>query len=645
MRSLVIVLAALALSAETLPEEVVQFDRAMRASQLKDAGSIIDRLIVKRTPPDGQPRRDALLNAMMGRLYFAAHQDLPAASYLANAPLEQLPSELRAETALARGRTLEFRGDTRSALAAFREIAVGDVNEAQRRQATLGVARQMLAANPSAARDQVLALSNGPAASDRWQARYLVALASSLLGDGATAARMADAAWSDAASAPPNDLAPLHVATLRAGLAAARNDLVAERAMLTASNGLAASTSPGLSEQLPVCGDDGVKPSDFVTFGIVTGPYYTRRLFPIAASRPEVVPAFYDRLAGISLIKGGGGIGPIGTIATVSCRSAVSPVFQRVPAVDDPLTVWFATHGLYPASSISEADDKQINAIADRIDSLKARFGNESALLIAPRWQLMTLLETRARSGDPVQRGQIIDLQQQVAAGLRREGAPNWLLQPIESRSNVPRESEAIEASLRKALHDSPFPVARALVAEMIGNFRGEVPLALWRLLLELDPPATLNRRERQAWLLHRAVAQRILGRKDQARITIASAGFEKDLCVAADSGPKLLEQHFSYQDYPAELIAGEQEGTVIFEFDVGTSGEVNSPRIIVSLPAGLFDQPSRKGISAVRFTTADRNGKPYACRGQAQSLIWKLQDRDDFWTPSFVPSPPSETV
>ena len=102
--------------------------------------------------------------------------------------------------------------------------------------------------------------------------------------------------------------------------------------------------------------------------------------------------------------------------------------------------------------------------------------------------------------------------------------------------------------------------------------------------------------RERQAWLRRLADAQRSLGKNGDASRTLASAGFERDLCVMGNSQPKLLEQHFSYSDYPPGLIAGEQEGSVLFDFNLSPSGAIAGERIVYSLPAGIFRRPERQG-------------------------------------------------
>src|SRR5438270_6713628 len=302
MRSVLLVLAAAALTAESPPPPPLQaqidkFDTALAQYRFTDAATVLDKLIEQRTPSDGKPRPDPLLNALFGRFYLAARETGPAGIYLDHAPIQEIPQALRSATALDHGRSLEFRGDRTAAVAAYREAAAAAVTDGERRRATLGIARQLLPNNPSAAGPDLTAIANGTLTPERWRANYLLAASASLTGDSQAARRLADQAWADALDAPVSDLATLHVATLRAGLAAARHDEATERAMLIATNGLSVSANWALSAQLPVCGDHGITPSDYVTFGFVSGPYVTQELIPIAASRVEAVAPFADSLA------------------------------------------------------------------------------------------------------------------------------------------------------------------------------------------------------------------------------------------------------------------------------------------------------------------------------------------------------------
>ena len=641
-------LTALALVAAAPPPDSATFEQALESSNLGDAATLVDRLLVERTPADGAPRSDPLLNALIGRLLLAGQNANAAALYLDHLSLADLPPALRQATAMAHGRALELRGDRLAALAAYRAAADAGPATPQGRRAVIGEARQLLADDQASARTLLLGIANGPPTPERWNANYLLSAVDSLAGDPQSAARFADQAWVQALQAPASDLAPIHVAALRGALAAAVHDLPAERAMLLATNGLTTAASTGLSSQLPVCGDRGLRPTDYVIFAYVAGPYLTRDLIPVAASRPAAIAPFHDALQAVAPIKIDANTAPVGTTFKVSCRTIVSPNYAK-PLVVDPLLEWFVTKGIYPASASNEAEDAQVNAIADRIDALERRFGKESPLLIGPRWQMILLLEKRAQAGAAVSPGQVAGLSSQVAKGMRQAGAPEWIVRTIELRSAIEqtasnqRNASANVSTLnqlaRQQLLLAPFRIARQQLSSVTANLKSEWPAEASQLVLDLNAqlPADIMGRERQAWLLYVLQAQEALGKTKEGKTALSSAGLSPDLCVLAEEDPALLEQRFSYKDYPHDLQIGDQEGTVLLDFDLSPSGTVSGHRVLYSLPSNLFDEASAKGLSSLRYTPAKKSGKAVACNGLVQPIVWRLEGNDDFAIPTFT--------
>src|SRR4051812_19364608 len=100
MRFLFVILAAAALSAETPAADFKPYEQALAGYHFEEAAAFIDKLIEQRSPAAGTPRPDALLNALMGRLYLRAHNVDAAATYLDHAPLVDVPAALRVATAL-----------------------------------------------------------------------------------------------------------------------------------------------------------------------------------------------------------------------------------------------------------------------------------------------------------------------------------------------------------------------------------------------------------------------------------------------------------------------------------------------------------------------------------------------------------------
>jgi hypothetical protein len=202
MRPVLLALAAVALTAESAPSpvplpidvQVQQFEQALNESRLTEAATVLDKLIAQRTPGDGKPRPDPLLNALFGRFYLAANESAPAAIYLDRAPIPELPPSLRAATALDHGRALGLRGDRAAALQAYREAAAAAGTDGERRRAALGLATQSLADNPSGVRSDLASISGGALTPERWRANFLRAASASLTGNAQEAQRFADQA-------------------------------------------------------------------------------------------------------------------------------------------------------------------------------------------------------------------------------------------------------------------------------------------------------------------------------------------------------------------------------------------------------------------------------------------------------------------
>lgn len=647
MRFLVLPIAAFALVAAAPPPfEPTKFDRAIERSDYAEAGQIVDSLVAERMPPDGQPRQDSLLNALLGRLFLAAHQTAGAAAYLRHVNAAEIPATLRSSALLARGKAIEMEGHRTEALDAYRLAAAAADDPAAKREAVMGEARQLLVDNPEAARALVAPYSAATTPRERWEALAIMAIAASLSGNPSTADQLSQRAWADSVSAAPAALGPARVSVIRAGLAAQRGDRQAQLAMLIAANAMSTSANSTISSQLPVCGDDGIKPDDYVVFGIIVGPYNTNSLIPIAASRPAAVAPFYDRLAGRDLVKRATDSSANGTTVTLSCRSSVSSDFGALGPEPDPLLDWFVNKGIYPASAAFQIDDKAINKISTRVDEIAARYGAASPLLLEAKWQLLTALQMRAATGGDVALGTLVDLRSALAAGFRRTGAPDWFGQMLETDNELQGlgssgdfSQSKFEAIMRKKLLAAPFSQSRTVVRTMLDQTR-EIPQGIARIVTEIagKTPEDLPLRERQAWLLTVARAQKGLGRQQDALSTIRSTRLDSNSCAAVSKSPELLEMGFTSDDYPTELIPADQEGYSLFEFEVDRNGRAQSPRALVSMPSGLFDQATRKGLEALRYTAASQGKNDVSCRGEVQSVVWRLQSGEQVGSPPILP-------
>ena len=650
MRVIALAAVFLALGGAAAPAfDPAEFNRAIEAADYKRAASIVDALIADRTPVDGKPRPDPLINALTGRVLLLARQPGPATIYFAHVDWSGVPSSLRAASLLAYAKSLELQGRRPEALEVYRKAAAETgPADAAHSAALLGVARQLLVTNPAEAAQLVAPMASTANTRTRWQVLQIMAIAASLSGDAAAGSSLASRAWADASNADASDLAPMKVAVTRAALAAQRGNTSEELAMLIAANSLGIGKTDALSAQLPVCGEDGVRPDDFVIFGIVVGPYNTNSLIPVAASRKEVVQAFYDRLDGWDLINRASEESAQGTIVTLACRSIVSSNYAASAAFSDPLLEWFVQKGIYPAELRFDVSDEAVNRISTRIDDLVARFGRDSPLLLEPEFQLANFLWLRATQGADIPVGRVLEHRRNLVNGLRREGAPVWIADFMDLQSHqVIGGSGDVSASAlmnlaQRQLDSLPWPLARDLLRGSLANLSGDPPTTMEQMVVELDSrmPSTLPLRERQAWLLNVARAKRYLGQTSEIRKLAERGSFHRRLCDTAEQPPKILKNDFNYDDYPPAMMAAEQQGYAEFELEISATGQVKTPRMIVSLPSGMFDEPTRDGFGKLQYSAANDGRGNFDCKGFTQGVVWKLQ------SPSFEYSPliPSQT-
>jgi hypothetical protein len=68
----------------------------------------------------------------------------------------------------------------------------------------------------------------------------------------------------------------------------------------------------------------------------------------------------------------------------------------------------------------------------------------------------------------------------------------------------------------------------------------------------------------------------------------------------------------------------------VFFEFGLSPVGAPTDARIIYSLPSGLFDAISSKGLDTLLYAPPTRAGAPASCVGVYQSIRWQLEGSSD---------------
>ncbi len=82
---------------------------------------------------------------------------------------------------------------------------------------------------------------------------------------------------------------------------------------------------------------------------------------------------------------------------------------------------------------------------------------------------------------------------------------------------------------------------------------------------------------------------------------------------------------------YPPEAQAAGVEGYVTLRYDVTAQGEVANPRVVESVPSGVFDAAALRAVSQWRFRPPMVSGRNVALRDRVSTLRFELGKADDY--------------
>lgn len=646
-----LVAASPAPAAEPEPSPAA-FEAAMGGSDYRRAARIADALAARHRLVHKETRPDPLLSGIFGRLLLARGHASTALPYLRHSDSPDLPAAARIAAGLARAEAEEATGEWAAAAATFERLLALPLDAGQSFTARLGLGRVKLADDPAAALAAAEALAPAASAGRRWEAELVAAQALSLLGRAREADSAAGRAWLDSAEAGADSAAPMRVALVRAGLAAAAGRRDALIAMLSAANASINSVDSELAEAAPVCGTQGVAADDFAILGAYARLNSTQWLTPIAASRPVAAAAFRKALAGRPLLDTTG-TPPGGVVFTIRCRAAAGADY--VPAfASDPWTQWFADRGLY-FPMYGEPDLENINRLSNEIAELTARHGADTLALTPLQVSLLMLLERRAASETDVAEWQVVDLRRRIGAALARAGGAEGFLPDAQAEEERARLDKA--GSIEQAL-----AIYRGSVERMIGKIPPLLAYGGMRQWFkdDRDLPEATRRRVTEALLARlsggpddpvRRALQRRLGAIAQksgdlaaARAAFAAAGLPRDSCAVADTPPAMKEHGMSDEDYPPEAIAPNLAGVTVTELDLGADGRVAGSRIVLAAPSLLFDPLIRSKVAGFSHAPAGVGGRPRACRALLQTIRWRIPEEEADGPPRFAPAPDAES-
>ncbi|HEX4739422.1 MAG TPA: energy transducer TonB [Allosphingosinicella sp.] len=611
--------------------QIAAFESAMAGADYHHARRVAEDMVLARRRVRAPLGADPLLNGLLGRLALAEGEAPSALGYLEHADGSGVPERQRTASRLALAAAREQVGDVSGAMAALDSLRGETLAASEEETATIERARLLLASDPSAA----IRIAQ-PLAERGWEAETIIAQAQSLLGNAAAARDAAERAWTAAARALPQDYAPLRVALVRAVLAAAAGDRAAEAAMLNAGVVAGSRVEGALVDFLPVCGERGVTPADSATFVLFEGSNGADEIRPVAATRPAVVAAFLDALAGRNLLEHDGD-GPGGTLITVRCRPFVDGNYDIPPRVPDPWSAWTAEHGLYeePASAGSLDD---INALSAELDATLRSVGDDDPRLIPLRTQLARWLAARAGQEGDVEEWQVTELQRKAGAAIARLGGDGLYAsdqdrataKAIETASTPEEGAHLYRAAMLARTATLPLDQAYTEARVWLANDK-DLPDEMKRQVVE----ALLKRFDPKSPDLRRRALLVRLGRiqKDgdikAARASWSAAGVAGNICFALDDGPRVQDHSITDQDYPGDALEFAIEGKTVLDLTIGPDGRIEATRLLLSTPAPIFDAAIAAKLPGFKISPPVSGGKPRACRGFIQTIQWKMPDRD----------------
>jgi protein TonB len=111
---------------------------------------------------------------------------------------------------------------------------------------------------------------------------------------------------------------------------------------------------------------------------------------------------------------------------------------------------------------------------------------------------------------------------------------------------------------------------------------------------------------------------------------TIACAALILGACMSSPSRPAEVMAAGGMQ-YPESAHQKKVEGYVRVEYDVTVEGTVANPRVVESVPTGIFDEAALAAVRSWKFHPAVRDGKVVESKGLVSRLDFKLGESEDY--------------
>jgi len=630
-----LVLGAAAAQPTVLPSEE-SIRRLIDVGDWFEAAQLIDRLTDAHVATVSTLRPDPTLDRLIGEIGASSS---PASAHLL---LERAIAD-RSTRDLGRYTLLlaiadETLGDNAAAEAVYRRLLGDPALAASHDAAAVGLARLLLIDRPREAMATAVArLSQEPGGASRWEAALIAARAARILGLSADAERWLEEASRLAWIAPVNDAAIARVALDRGVVAG----LSGNRAALAAMAALNRGGDPGEAARqflslLPECGLAGVRPDDLVVLELATRGHGRPRLGLIHASRPEIAGAFLA-IAGRSPL-----VPPRGQAMSVLLRCGAAPRAGIARAWDNSILEWAASRGAYPTISFERGSREALRA---ELAARETQLGADSPFLIPLLAQILFHAEARSSFLSPGEAERSLASARRLDAMLAAQSAPADARMPVTLAIAV-LNSFAVQQSQRAALRAVRTAVettaanaaltieALLLMVDFVPDETAIAPglkIALYSQALERMSGGGGAGDPRRRGIAARLIRlQRDAGNESAAAALERDVGIARNLCVLAEAPPAYLSSDIRSEDYPLDAMWAEQDGLLAVDFTANRSGAPEDIRIVMAAPPFIFDGAMTARAPTIRYRPAESANAPRACRGQTQSISWRLPTDPD---------------
>ncbi len=624
-----------AMAGSALARQPDAFDVALENGDCNQAALELQKLIDQHRSRGS----NAWLDPYYGRYMAAMKLYVAAEPYLVRAVAAAGRAD-RDDLSLELARVHEASGQIGKAEAEYRQLTAPAVDPATRSDAILALARLRLAAVP----EEAVGLLTPLTASDvspgaRWEAHLLLSRAYAIEGHASDSKAALAAAWLEAPLGPRAAEAITATAMDMAIDRGASGDRAGEVGLVAIGQRDSSFAGAG---QLPVC-DDRLRPEDSVTVAIV-GDARQRPLYSaVRASRPGIAQFFTTALAAAPQQ-----IGRSALYVTLRCRSAISPTVRFAGGTVLTLPQWLAEKGAY--SDLRPVDPTKGDMIAQfkaSIQRLEAWQGPDSPGLVPALVQIAFMQAMQSRMGDAATLAEAKAAITRAQAILTKAGAPAEMIEQIRMQAtlvfaqnqNLPDVAGPGALAIMDAMgaRADTTPAQMLAMVDMTGGWRLRPvqKLALLDRVVSFFDARKIASEDpiRQTTELRRAAVLREIGTLSGMPQRIAATGIAADMCDNADRPPSVPPTAITLtsDDYPKDLLSHEIDGNSAIELTLDATGRPTSQRIIVSLPAGLFDAVTTERMKAVTFLPAQRDDKPVACRGYVQTIRWKMPYQGNF--------------